>query len=385
MAGSTDTTALVLSGGGARGAYEAGVIAGLVDVLGEVAIDLFAGTSVGAINAAYLASHAHRGDLGVDKLVALWEGLSLREHLRPARRPWVSQGVLDVRPFERIVRREVDWGSLSRSLDGGQLRGLFIAALEVATGRTALFADLAPQTRWTPTRDPQRVAVQERITSEHVLASAAIPGIFPPRRVGGGVFYDGSLRFNTPIAPVLRAGADRLVVVSPLYHGTRHALSPTAPEDLDVLFLAGKMLHAVLLDPFDYDLQVLERFNALIAVLDVELGPQERARFDARVAALRGVPYRTIDALVLSPSRDLGAIALEYVRTHRRRFLRQGLGGWALALSGRRLAESGTDLASYLLFDGGFTSQLVALGRHDVRARADEVQAFFGEARAAAG
>jgi NTE family protein len=370
------TTALVLSGGGARGAYEAGVVAGLIDVLGTVRFDLLAGTSVGAINAAYLASCAERPDLGIEQLVALWEGLSLRRHLRLEPHPARSRALLDVRPFEAIVRREVDWAGLARSIDGGALKGLFVAALEVASGRTAMFADLSPDTHWHPSRDPQRFPVRERITSEHVLASAAIPAVFPPRRVGGGVFYDGSLRFNTPIAPVLRAGADRLVVVSPLFHG--HRLAPAVPPDeLDVLFLAGKMLHAVLLDPFDYDLAVLERFNELIATLDLSLSPEERARFDARVAALRGVPYRTVGSLVLSPSRDLGAMALDYVSHRRRKFLRQGLGGWLVGASGRRLAASGTDLVSYLLFDGGFTRQLIALGRADVAARADEVRAFF--------
>ena len=99
--------ALVLSGGGARGAYEAGVVAGLVEVLGAPRFDLMAGTSVGAINASYLASHAHRDDLGIDHLVTLWGGLGLRSHLRLARHPLQQHALLDVRPFEAIVRGEV--------------------------------------------------------------------------------------------------------------------------------------------------------------------------------------------------------------------------------------------------------------------------------------
>lgn len=375
-------TALVLSGGGARGAYEAGVVAGLVDVLGHVAFQRIAGTSVGAINAAWLAANAHRPDMGAGRLVELWEGLAVRRHLRLSRHPVRDRAMLDVRPFERIVREEVDWDQLARNVDEGVLGGLFVAALEVATGHTAMFADLTPGVGWAPSRDPQRVAVRERITAEHVLASAAIPAVFPPRQVGPRLCYDGSLRFNTPMAPVLRSGTDRLVVVSPLYHGPAPAPAPGPPR-LDLLFLGGKMLHAVLLDPVEHDLQVLERFNALLEVLDDSLDGPSRERFDARVQELRGVPYRTVDALVLSPSHDLGALALDYLRTHRGRLFRQGgPAGALLAAAAPRLERSGTDLVSYLLFDGPFTRELVALGRRDVQARADDVRAFFG-ARAA--
>jgi NTE family protein len=377
MPPSPPLTALVLSGGGARGAYEAGVIAGLVDVLGHVHFDLYAGTSVGAINATYLASHAHRPDLGVGDLLQLWTDLSPTTHLRPERRALSRRALLDVRPFEEVVRRGVDWTHLAENIDRSFLEALFIAALDVATGQTAVFADLSPTASYPPSRDPRRRAVRARIGPDHVLASAAIPGVFPPRAVGGGVYYDGGLRFNTPMAPVLRAGAERLVVVSPL-HAAQPGEPAVSPDDLDPYFLAGKMLHAVLLDPFAYDLQVLDRFNQLLEVLDATFEPHEREEFDRRCVELRGTPYRAIDALVISPSRDLGHMGIEHILEHRRRFARQGPGGLVLALLGGRLAKSGTDLASYLLFDGVFTARLVALGRADVAARAEEVRAFFG-------
>jgi NTE family protein len=372
-------TALVLSGGGARGAYEAGVMAGLVDVLEHVHFDLFAGTSVGAINATYLASHAHLPDLGVGDLLHLWTDLSPRTHLRPERHPLRRRAFLDVRPFEDVVQQGVAWDHLARNLDSGRIEGLFVAALDVETGRTAVFADLAPNANFRPSHDPRRMALRERIGPDHVLASAAIPGVFPPRAVGDSVYYDGGLRFNTPMAPVLRAGAKRLVVVSPLHAAS--AGEPTiSPDQLDPFFLAGKMLHAVLLDPFAYDLQVLDRFNQLLEVLDKTMDQEERRHFDETCIELRGSPYRTVDALVLSPSEDLGHMGIAHLLEHRRRFARQGLGGLVMALLGGRLARSGTDLASYLLFDGVFTAKLVALGRADVAARADEVRAFFARA-----
>jgi len=350
------------------------VVSGLVEVLGAPRFAFVAGTSVGAINATYLASHSHRGDLGVSRLVELWTTLGIRSHLRLQRRPLRRHALLDVAPFEEVVRQGVDWRALAANIDARQLQGLFVAALQVETGRTAVFADLAPDARWVPSRDPQRHPVPTRITGEHVLASAAIPGVFPPRKVGHHLYYDGGLRFNTPISPVLRAGAERLVVVSPLFAG-REPEVPDRPPD--PLFLAGKMLHAVLLDPFAYDLQVLERFNQLLEVLDDTLDEAARERFDARCVQLRGTTYRQVEALVFSPSEDLGALAVHYLRQHRRRLVRQGLAGALLALASRRLEASGTDLVSYLLFDGGYTRQLVELGRRDVWARAAEVRAFL--------
>lgn len=373
----SDAPALVLSGGGARGAYEAGVVAGLVDVLGTVRFSRIAGTSVGAINAAFLAGHAHRPDLRVHHLLSLWRGLGLRSHLRPAR-PWARRSLIDVRPFERLIRESVDWSQLRRNLAQGHLDVLFVAALEVDTGRTAVFADLGPGAVWHPSRDPQRVPIRGPIGPEHVLASAAIPGVFPARRVGRGLYYDGGLRFNTPISPVLRTGAERLVVISPLHAAPQEAVHREA-ADLDALFLAGKLFHAVLLDPFSYDLQVLERFNDLLEVLDDTLTPEERARFDARCVETRGATYRHVDVMVFSPSKDLGRMALDFLHRHRRSLLLQGVGGALLAMAARRLEASETDLVSYLLFDGRFTEQLIALGRRDVAARADEVRAFFAD------
>lgn len=371
----SSSTALVLSGGGARGAYEAGVVAGLVEVLGRVEFELIAGTSVGAINAAYLAGNTHRDDLGIERLLDLWTGISLRTHLRPNRRLIAARSMIDVRPFERLIVDGVDWGVLHSNISEGRLGGLFIAALQVDTGRTAVFADLAERTVWRPSRDPRRMPMPTRIGPEHVLASAAIPGVFPPRRVGDGYYFDGGLRFNTPLAPVLRAGAEKVVVVSPLHAGDPPVHREQA--DLDALFLMGKMFHAVLLDPFAYDLEVLDRFNKLMALLDETLEPDARAQFDAQCIASRGAPYRRIDAMVFSPSRDIGRMALEFLVRNRKPLARNGLGGLLLAATAVRLYHSDTDLVSYVLFDGRFTRELIDLGIHDVVQRADEVRAFF--------
>lgn len=380
-------TALVLSGGGARGAYEAGVVQGIVEVLGRAPAEpgpfqLFAGTSVGAINATYLAAQAHRGDLAVEHLISLWTSLSVGRHLRLAPWPFSHRALLDVGPIEALIRDGTDWEGLRRNVDTGVVKGLMIAALHVDDGLTTLFVDLAPGWRFVPSRDPRRTAVHQPITHAHVLASAAIPGVFPPKEIDGRLYFDGGLRFNTPMSPAIRAGADRLVVVSPLYQGAaRQAPEVQIPAEVgpDALFLAGKMLNAVLLDPFTYDLQVLKRFNTLLEICREVLPSEDLRRLDDAVRTLRGVPYRPLRTLVIAPSEDLGAIAVDHLHTHRRGYLREGWGGWLLTAAARRLERSGTDLLSYLLFDGAFTEHLAAVGRRDALARASEIEAFFAE------
>ena len=404
------TTALVLSGGGARGAYAAGVVAGIVEVLGATAggpapFGIFTGTSVGAINATFLAAHGDRGDLGVEALEAVWRGLRLPVHVRidplrlltgsrlaqstvgaavgagwrrlTGRKPAATLGgsLLDPEPLDAVVRDAIPWTRLHGNLDAGRVRALVVAALQVATGRTAVFHETCPGHAFRASKDPRREAVPARITAAHVLASAAIPLVFPARRIGAGWYCDGGLRFNTPIAPAIRAGAERLVVVS-LLHRPAVPRAVSEAEYPNLLFLMGKVLNALLLDPVAYDLQVLDRFNRLVDVLHDTLSPAERARVDAVLTRSRGLPYRKLETLVFTPSRDLGELAAEHLRVGGPPTV-----GWLGETLLRRAGQPGAtwedDLASYLLFDGGFAAQLIALGKADVRARADEVLRFF--------
>ncbi len=343
--------------------------------LGVHPFDRFAGTSVGAINATFLASNAADPDLGVERLVSLWRDLHFARHVRVNWRMWSERALLDVGPFHEIIRDRTDWRALARHLDQGRVAALFVAALHVDSGRTTVFADLAPTTRYAPSPHPQRITTPARITADHVLASAAIPGIFPPQTIDGSLYYDGGLRFNTPMAPAIRSGARRLVVVTPLHQ--RAADAPVAsPGPPDAYFLAGKMMHAVLLDPFAYDLQVLQRINGLLESLE-DMGEAHQQAFSDKVAALRGAGYRRVDVLSLSPSRDLGECGLEFLDDHASELRREGGAARWLGWIAPRLVRSGTDLASYLLFDGRFTGRLADLGRQDTLARADEVRDFF--------
>ncbi len=395
---------VVLSGGGARGAYEVGVMAGVIDVLGLSRTDappfrVFTGTSVGAINAAFLAAHVDRGDLNVGGLMAVWRGLRLPVHVRldPLRlfglrrlaSRWLDPdhlgpSLLDPDALDAVVANAIPWDRLHANARSGALHALVIAALEVASGRTTLFHETGPECTFRASRDPRRRSWPGPIEAAQVLASSAIPLVFPARRVGDAWFCDGSLRFNTPIAPCIRAGADRLLVVS-LQH--QRAAPPVAqPESSypNPLFLLGKVLNALLLDPVAYDLQVLRRFNRMVEVLDETLPPAERARVDAVMAQGRGLPYRRVEPLVFYPSADLGELAARHLQAARPAEVGR-LGRWLLARASAPGATWEDDLASYILFDGAFAESLMTLGRDDVHARAEEVRRFFSPERQRAG
>jgi NTE family protein len=376
------------------------VVAGLVDVLalqpGERApFRVFAGTSVGAINAAYLASHADRHDLAIDGLEALWRGLCLDSHLRievaqhlPGLRrlPWVARRadrnhgwcLLDPRPLAALVTNGVDWSQLRANTASGAVQALIIAALNIGSGRTTMFADLGAGGEFRPSRDPLRASEIGPIHAEHVLASAALPMLFPARLIGDAYFCDGGLRFNTPIAPAIRAGADRLVII-PVVKETRSTeiAQQRVVEYPKLTFLVGKLLNALLADPLQYDLQILKRFNRLVGVLEDALEPHELAKVDEVTEQSRGAPYRRLSTLVIRPSADIGVMAGDYIRSERPGTRLPGLEGWLFRQARKRTQVREADWASYVLFDGEFAARLIAVGRRDAHARADEIRAFF--------
>jgi NTE family protein len=394
------TTGLVLSGGGMRGAYEVGVVAGIADVLDREPdagplFQVFSGTSVGAINAAFFAARSDRADHGAERLAEVWRGLRLTDHarIRPlglvqgalkSRLLKGDRSLLDTRALEVLVRRSIDWELLHKHVDEGVVHALMVAALHIVSGRTTMFTEKAPHISIQATRDERRITSFERISADHVLASAALPLLFPTRRLGAHFYCDGGLRFNTPIAPAIRAGAERLVVVSVRH--TRTAREVEAVEEADVggsgeispVFLIGKLLNALLLDPVEYDLSVLERLNQLLAVLEESLPPDELARVQEVWAKHRGSPYRRIKTLVFTPSRDLGRIAGDYIRHNLDTSDLNTLTRYFFERFNRDASEPEADWASYLLFDGGFAHELIEVGRADALAQAAEIRDFFG-------
>jgi NTE family protein len=398
--------ALVLSGGGARGAYEAGVLAHLFEEIyprlrGDFEFDVVSGTSVGAIHAAYVAASAHWRHAGrAARLVETWRSmrvgdvlelklgdvlgvplraLGLRGLSRRLRAGGeVIGGLVDIAPLERIVAERIPWERLRQNLARGTPGALCISCTEVRSGTVTVFMDgpLANPAPWS--FDPNARALAARITPLHVRASAAIPFFFPAVRIAERYYVDGGLRLNTPLSPALRLGCERVLVV-----GLKHAPAPGAelppyPEEViaQPAFLLGKVLNALLLDRLEYELQRVELVNALIERGREICGADFLERINVAVREQRGADYRPVETLVLRPGQDVGRVAAECYRRQGPRSLGV-LPGLLTSLAQRGAPPGEADLLSYLLFDRCFTERLVEMGRADARARQDEILALL--------
>ncbi|HSK03157.1 MAG TPA: patatin-like phospholipase family protein [Kofleriaceae bacterium] len=394
---------VVLSGGGSRGAYEAGILhyirTDLKRRLGRHApIDIVTGTSVGAINAAFIAATHSDPDDQAEQIVAAWRALRIEELISlrardvlragrmmlgadaPPPAPGSSRygGLLDTSGLERFVVRVIPWRGIERSLRGRHLHAISVSATHVGTGHTVVFLSSAEPVPREWSRDPFVRHRAARIGPRHVLASAAIPMLFPAVKIGDEFYTDGGLRQNTPMSPAIRLGADRLLLIS-----LRHV----APEPKVVqrerteaypkpLFLAGKALNALLLDHTEYDLQRMQRINLILEAGTASFGPKFETMMNGELMQLRGAPLRRIQAVHIRPSIDIGALAAQFVNEGRMR---------VTGMLARRLiqrlaageARHESDLLSYLLFDGDFAAELIELGRRDAAEKADELAALF--------
>jgi NTE family protein len=403
--------ALVMSGGGARGAYEAGVLSYILDELRPrlgrpVPFDIITGTSVGAVHACYMAAcdqSAADGQqlielwrsLSLDAVFSLgasdlwrvpWELLGLRSvtRLLPARGDKIPEripGLFETGWLETLVAERVDWDRLERNLAEDRLHALAVAATEIATGRSVVFVHTksGKLPRWA--RDPFVVARAARIGPAHALASAAIPLIFPAVRIDRTFYCDGGLRLNTPLAPALRLGADRVLVI-----GLRYGRSP---EDEDRLarareahyssptYMLGKALNALLLDRIEYDVDRMRLFNAILERGVEAYGAGFLKTINEPIIEQRNTPYRIIRNVMVRPSKDLGVLAGECLR---HQSTNSTLRSWLSRNVVRFANRSGlgeADLLSYLLFDRCYADHLIELGRHDAKASADEIAEFF--------
>jgi NTE family protein len=381
-----------MSGGGARGAYEAGVLSYLYDELtrwrrAPPRIDILCGTSVGAINSAFIAAHLEEPVLGARRLIDVWTGMHLRDVLgfglkQTLRLPRLmfggseGSGLFDVSPMANLVRREIPWRAINRSMRSGRLKALSVSATEVSTGRTVIFLQTGPSTAM-PTHAPPRTLIRStHIGPPHALASAAIPLLFPPVPIGKQLYVDGAVRQNTPIAPAIRLGATHALVIgtSRMIRGIALPRGPHAPS---ATFLLGKMMNALLLDHLDNDIGMVNLLNNIITSGIGAFGPDFVEKVNSAAARRGGHLLRPISTLVLRPTESIGYLAADYVRRGRMN------AGPALTRLFKLLdigVGDDADLASYLLFDGPFARQLIELGRSDAQARRAELLDFLGSA-----
>lgn len=385
---------MVLAGAAALGAYEAGVLSYLVDDvardIGEVMPDVVVGTSAGALNAMALASSADQPALGVGALIHAWSELRLGQLLRPSSIELLSMlldvtgtpvrlrralqirsirgGLLDQAPIAELVRR-IPLEQIGAHLAAGRLRGVAVSATRVATGAAVTFyqtAKLARRWQSEPTLEP----IATRIEIDHVLASAAIPLLFPPVEIGGETYCDGGLRQMVPLSPAIHLGADRLLVVNPLPAVRRNAGVPSVASPL---YLAGKALNALFADRVEADLARLTRTTALLRAGQRRFGPSFEREINLELARGGEPELRAIDALCIEPSQDLGTLAAEHVTSRAFRTRVPGAAGRLLRCIADGDPSRMGDLLAYLLFDGSFTTTLIDLGRADGRAHREEL------------
>ena len=402
---------LVMSGGGARGAYEAGVLSYVLDDLPRrlghpIRFQIVTGSSVGAVHACYVAATMGNPDAGKG-LVAIWRSLDVsgvyrlgvtdvvnvplrllglaRARIVAAEKdiPERLTGLLDTLPLEQLVRDRIPWEGLRHNVDAGDIEAVAIAATEIRSGKTIVWVDNREKqvTRWA--RDPFVIARPAALGPAHALASAAIPFLFPAPRIDGSYFCDGGLRLNTPLAPALRLGADRLLVI-----GLRHVPAPgeetqlAAPRESNyatLTYLVGKVLNALLLDHIDYDVDRLRLVNGILDTGVRTYGPDFLTRINETVEAIRGTSYKVVENVYIQPSKDLGVIAAECQSEHRNI---AGLRSWLTDATVRyavRGVVAEADLLSYVYFDHCFANHLIELGRADAEARADELLTFFSD------
>lgn len=375
----TAKTALILTGGGARGAYQVGVLKAIADMHPKEAANPFriiSGTSAGALNAVALAASANNFRLAVKKVERLWTtlsvdhviksgGLDLAINVTQLFLSLFNRGIgqhrpvalLNNEPLRELLQRVVRFDNIQPRIDAGYLEALAVSATSYATGHSvSFFQGVEGHKRW---HRANRIGVPATLTVDHLLASTAIPTVFPAQKVGREYFGDGSLRQLAPLSPALRLGADRLVVIGARGHSVSQ-LSTRRDHPPSLAQTFGHIFNSAFIDALEYDLDHAIRVNELLGVIS-----NEAPNFEGDVP-------KAIDMLVIRPTIDFDALASEHLgdlpRTMRGVLRAMGAGN----------QSGGGNLASYVLFDARYCRALVEAGYADAMRQRFDIQEFFG-------
>lgn len=393
-------TGLVLTAGGARGAYQAGVIKRISEIPalrdGPSPFRIIAGASAGAINGAALAAASSSFAEGATQLAQLWSQLTVTDVFRTDSRALARTGglialdmalggligggrleaLVDSTPLHAFLARHLRLEGIAEAIARGDLYAVAITATGYHSGKAFTFVQGRPgHPVWNKSR---RVALSTVLTLDHVRASSSIPIVFAPVALAAAgstaYFGDGALRLTTPLSPAIRLGADRLFAIGVRCQESADSLLRSElSTDLDLVArlqrpplsqICGVFLNAIFLDHLDADVDHLKRMNELVA------GYQSAAHDRAPVKSKVSEPMRIVRPLVISPSADLAIIAKTLAHRMPRaiRYVMDGLG--------TPDAQS-ADLTSYLLFDKAFTGELIQLGYRDAAQRIDEIEDFL--------
>jgi NTE family protein len=373
-----NNTALVLPGGGARGAFQVGVLKAIAELMPPRACNPFpviSGTSAGAINSVVLATKARHYSVAVDELERVWSHFRSKHVFRTdswtmfkSSMHWMTalvfgglivgapRSLLDNTPLRSLLSRNVRFPRIQASIDSGYLDAVAVTAASYGSARSMTFFQAAAgKQQWSRTR---RVGMRQELHLDHLMASIAVPMIFPPVRIGGEYFGDGAMRQATPLSPAIHLGADRILVIGVRDETADPAADPGSPQPFPSMGqIAGYILDTLFMDGLYSDLERMTRINQLIDSVE----PLKRTGTLIKV--------RPIDTMVIVPSKDLRLIAHKH-----RRELPLPLRALLRGVGGRNLSEN--RLLSFLLFERGYTQELIDLGYQDAMAVKDQLSDF---------
>jgi NTE family protein len=369
---------LVLTGGGARAAYQVGVLRAIAHITGHQKnpFAVISGLSAGAINGAWLASYSENFDRGTKCMWETWSQLTADQifktgpfSLTSIAARWLKDRslgglqkrsqityLLNTEPLRELIQTRINFDAINKYVETGQLHAFAVTAVDYRTGHSTAFYNGNKKIKnW---EKLNRISVRTEITAEQVMASSAIPIFFPPVKIGDSYYGDGMVRVNTPLSPAIHLGADKLLVI-----GIRGPSSTSLPEtpradSITVGEIAGTILNGLFFDSIDGDLERLRRINRTLSVMT----PTELAKQPDHL--------RTVPILALTPSQEVAELpACELSRLPLpMAFLLRGIGV---------SAEKGQDLLSYLAFEPKFINSLLELGYEDAIKKKYQILEFF--------
>lgn len=374
----SNNIALIMPGGGARAAYQVGVLKALAE-LTESSEDhpfpILCGTSAGALNAVALASREESFSNASQWLEQLWLSLGTEDVYRSdwaglCRNAWrlflslFNSGIalgrpvalLDNLPLKQLLREKIDFSGINRNLANNIISAVCVTAMNYTERVSVSFFQGGPEKagwqRW------RRQGIPSPLQLRHLLASTAIPTIFPPQRIGRNYYGDGALRQLAPISPALHLGAEKVFIISTSGHKRIYEKPYSRIHSPAFGQVIGHLLNSAFVDSLETDIEMLEQMNRLLELSDADLKNQE------------GRTLRPIDSFVVSPSEDIDVLADQYLSC-----LPRSIRAF-LSISGGS-SGGGVNIASYLLFTNEFCQHLIGLGYRDALAQQEEILAFL--------